>query len=100
MSFAPIITPKTGIGATADVPLQDHANPTKTLITFSGSSVGNVTVLAKVAGGTLFNAVTDGTIDLATRDYIYIPEIPLESLRITYSGAGTINARITQYPTV
>jgi len=99
MSFSPVRTLKTITGGAGDMVLKDRARPTKTLLTFHGSVLGNVTVTAKVQSGTRFNAVTDGAIDLASRDYVFIPEIPLDTVHIVYDGVGSLDVVAVQYPT-
>lgn len=84
----------TNIGASKDVSLPFVNDTKRTLIVFSGSNAGNATVTAKLTGGDKFETVTDGTISLATRKYMMIPDAPLSELRITYDGVAQLDATV------
>ncbi len=88
---ATVKTEYLAIGATAvDMPLHEM-DSTGTLISVKNALSGSLTVTAVVIGGSRQNDVTDGVIDLSLKDYIYIPDIPLKSLHLVYSGPGTID---------
>ena len=63
-----------------------------------GPLTGNVTATARVVGGRVLNPVADGTLDLSTRDYIYIPNIPLSAVHLNYDGGAGVTATVYLMP--
>jgi len=98
MSFAPVLTAAQLVEDGDVITLPEH--DARTHIVFTGSVVGEVIITAQVAGGARYNDVTDGTIDLSTRDYVYIPNIPVKAITVAYDGLDPLYVAVYQFPNV
>jgi len=91
-------TNATNVGANKDIFLKGKGTYSKTLIRFKGSTSGNVTVTARVKGGTRFNAVTDGVVDLSAKDYASILNISVDAIHVAYDGVAQLDVEVLQTP--
>lgn len=95
----PRLTNVQGIDTDTEVALHNVLSAAL-LITFSSAEAlaGSVTVQAQVLGGTALSPIENGVVDLTSRNYLYVPNIPVVGLHLNYDGEIDLNANIYQLP--
>ena len=96
MNTGPTLVPVVAPSGNTPVELP-RLNSTRTQVGFKGAVTGTVTITVRPLGTDRFMPVTDGVVDLAVKNYAYIPDIAIEAINFNYSGAGALSATIYSF---